>query len=269
MARRKRSGGPSFSLFAFQDIITCVMGIMLLLTLILSLQIAVSPSAVLSTPMQEQADQLAAETTGLLMEIVAMERQIADQMIVLNSGALLNPQILQRSRDLAVQESVAAQKEVARLEQQITDSEQRLAEVRSEFNQHELLVQESSLLEQKRLNRLVELDDVRSGRRRIYNAHNSDAQTCWLAEISSPNNIRIGITGNESSLQEFASIDELIQWTQTQANKDYALMLLVKPDAASSLELLSKTLVEQKIAFGFDLLPQDTIVLAPNKGQPE
>lgn len=269
MGRRRRSGGPAFSLFAFQDIITCVLGIMLLLTLIMSLQIVISPVTGLPSTMKDQANQLAAEATALLREISSLEQQIADQMAALNSGAILNSELLRQSRDIAVDESTAAQSELIRLEHLVSDSADRKADVDARFHDLDTIVQESARLEDERSARIRELEEIRSGRKRVYNAHNSAARTCWLVEISAPDDIRVALVGEEVAGSHFSSIEELLVWTNTQANQDAALMLLVKPAAAGSLEALSKSLVRIKVPYGFDLLPQEASVLDLGKEQPE
>lgn len=117
------------------------------------------------------------------------------------------------------------------------------------------------------MTRLRELEEIRSGRKRVYNAHNSTARTCWMVEITSPSNIQIALLGNGEATEFFPSNEKLLEWARPLANQDIALMLLVKPEAAGSLETLSKSLVQMKIPFGFDLLPQDASVLAP-KAEP-
>ena len=47
---------------------------------------------------------------------------------------------------------------------------------------------------------------------------------------------------------------------------DVAFMLLIKPNAADSLEELTKELVELAVPFGFDLLPQDATAIDAASG---
>ena len=71
MARRPRSGAPAFSLFAFQDIITCVMGIMLLITLMMSLQIETATGTGMDPEMLKSLEMLSQESQGPLTSTIA------------------------------------------------------------------------------------------------------------------------------------------------------------------------------------------------------
>lgn len=261
MARRKRTGGPAFSLFAFQDIITCVMGIMLLLTLMLSLQIEEAPGAQMASKVNDRAKTLEAESRRLLNEIDEMELQLSIQLASLNSGAMLDPALLSQSRDRAVREAIAAQQESARVSEIVVSSRKQLEDIRLRFAELSQVEEESATLDEIRRKRHEELEDIRSGRKRVYNGHESNSKSCWLIEMSSPVDIRIAKMGNEESSTQLQGIEELIEWVETQQKEDTALMLLVKPDAANSLEPLSKALSGKKLPFGFDLLPQDSDVL--------
>lgn len=269
MGRRKRTGGPAFSLFAFQDIITCVMGIMLLLTLMMSLQIADAPGAQMASKVNTRAQELEKETSRLLVEIDQMESQLASQLSALNSGAILDPTLLSQSRDRAVREAAAAEKEMHRVAELVEFSQKQLQDVRLRFGEVDQITADSASLEQLISKRRQELEDLKSGRKRVYNAHESDARSCWIVEVSSPLDIRVAQMGKEGDAMSFAGIDALVAWTNTLNGDDIALMLLVKPSAANSLGQLSKSLVERKLAFGFDLLPQDAAVLeATEEPQP-
>ncbi|MBL8819038.1 MAG: hypothetical protein JNL58_23620 [Planctomyces sp.] len=263
MSRRKRTGGPTFSLFAFQDIITCVMGIMLLLTLMMSLQITDAPGAQMASTVRSRADMLAEESRRLLTEISQMESQLSGQLSALNSGAILDTTLLAQSCDLAVRDAESAQAEAARVDKLVTSSLDELQEVRTRFSEIDNIKSETASLEQELNTLRQELEDVQSGKKRVYNAHESQAKTCWVVELSSPTDIRIGLMGHEDNQRKLAGIPELINWVGTIEGQGTALMLLVKPDAADDLEPLSKAIAERKIPFGFDLLPQDAVVLEP------
>lgn len=265
MSRRKRTGGPAFSLFAFQDIITCVMGIMLLLTLIMSLQIASSPGAQTSSRIRDQAQMLQAESKRLLIEIDAMESRLVEQMSAINSGAILDPTLLSQARDRASREANAAQQEAARISQIVNSSQESLDSIRVRFGEIDQIGAETVALEQLRKKLRQDLQELRSGRKRVYNAHESTSKSCWIIEITSLEDIRVARMGNEENTTRLAGISALIDWVETKQSEDVAFMLLVKPDAANALEQISKSLVKGKRPFGFDLLPQDTTVLQPTE----
>ena len=112
---------------------------------------------------------------------------------------------------------------------------------------------------------MVKLDDklkqLRSGQRRVYNSHDSASKDCWLVEISGSHDIQVALLGENKPPQKFASLNDLIGWVKSRKGHDIAFMLLIKPNAAGSLEELTKELVQLAVPFGFDLLPQDATAI--------
>lgn len=267
MGRRKRTGGPAFSLFAFQDIVTCVMGIMLLLTLMMSLQIQSTPETQLQSKVKGRAALLAQEASRLLSEIDRMEADLAVQGNALTSGAVLDPVLLERTRDRVRQDSASAEAESQRVQMLVQTSSAALSDVRSRHGEIAQIQAESELLASEVLKGRQELQDLKSGHRRVYNAHESSSKSCWLVEISSPTDIRLAVMGDEENASVLEDIPSLMDRISTLGKQDVAVMLLVKPDAASDLGPLSTSLIENKIPFGFDLLPQDVVVLGSTMEQ--
>lgn len=266
MTRRPRSGAPAFSLFAFQDIVTCVMGIMLLITLMMSLQIETATGTGMDPEMLKSLEMLSQESQGLLNEVDTLERQVAEQLSLLNTEAIFDVQILGQSREMIVNEVAAARNDLVRLEELRRNSDDRLKDVsekysvRQEDNESiQQLQQENHQLEEK-------LQQLRNGQRRVYNSHDSASKDCWLVEISESNDIQVALIGENKPPQRFASLDDLIGWVKSRKGHDVAFMLLIKPNAADSLEELTKELVELAVPFGFDLLPQDATAIDAASG---
>jgi len=269
MARRARTGGPAFSLFAFQDIITCVMGIMLLLTLMMAMQVVVQPGTALTPEMQGEASSLRAEATSLLADIQSLEEVVSQQSAMLNSGAILNQDLLQRTRDIAAAETSTVHSEIARLNGLVDRSGQRLIEVEAESEASKQDVLEIRKLQAEREELRRKRDEIQTGKRRIYNRHDSVAKVCWLVEITSPQEIRAAVMEQKSPPVSFASMQELSDWVTSQKGNDIALMLLVKPSAANGLSDLTALLIKTRLPFGFDLVPQETVVIDPVSGAAE
>ena len=72
MSRRKRKNHSQFSLFVFQDIITCVMGIMLLLTLMMCLQITSVIAATEHSAASQMVDELRSQAAALSAEVARL-----------------------------------------------------------------------------------------------------------------------------------------------------------------------------------------------------
>ena len=267
MSRRKRTGSATISLFAFQDIITCVMGIMLLLTLMMSLQIAVGSVASASPEMQKLMDSIAMETAQLMQSIAELDTAVTSQTALLKSGALLDAEILAESKNQVLAEVNASEKDLQRLNMMNAASRQELDRLHDEkeaksSERTEIL---SLKVENKRIQQ--EIEDLKSGRRVIYNAHDGQAQNCWVVELTSSADIKVGLMGQEESFQRLTSANALTKWLKQQSATGDAFMLLIKPNAAGMFDDVSSELHNLGSPFGLDLLPQMSTVLGANEGE--
>jgi hypothetical protein len=257
MAKRARTGAPPFSLFAFQDIITCVMGIMLLLTLMMSLQVNVSPGTGMDEEMQATVGKLTGETQQLLRDTAALESRIQEQLAVMKSNALLDSSILKKSRDQLSADVSAATIDLNRVQEIADASTERLKGVGTEFQQRQGDAEEARRLQQEIQKIQKKLQQLRSGDRKIYNAHDGAAKTCWLVELSTAREITVAQLGQAGAPRAFTNVGQLLEWIKTVSSDDVAFMVLLKPDAAAVFDQISDTLIPLGIPFGFDLLPQN------------
>lgn len=265
MSRRKRSGATPLSLFAFQDIITCVMGIMLLLTLMMSLQIAVSKSTQASPEMLDIMNRISAEAAQLESAVAVLEAEIGSQTQLLRSGALLDVKVLDESRKRMSSHIAGTQQELVRLRSMADAASHELTETRMESDARSSEIAQAAALaaDNERLER--EIRELQSGQRVIYNAHDSQSQNCWIVELSDPANIRVASIGNEQSFRAFADVQQVLSWIRSQKQSGDAFMLLIKPGAAALFDQISESLHREGLAFGFDLLSQDTSVLGQSQ----
>lgn len=257
MARRARTGAPPFSLFAFQDIITCVMGIMLLLTLMMSLQVDVSPGTGMDDAMQTSVAKMTGESHRLLRDTAALESRVQEQLAVINSSAMLDAEILTKSRDQLSSDVTAAEADLDRVKELSGASAERLKDVGTEFQLRQGDAEEAQRLQQEIERIQKELQTLKSGDRKIYNAHDSTAKTCWLVELTSAQEIKVAQMGQPGPPKVFTEISQLLTWTKGVRSADVAFMILLKPDAAPLFDQLSETLIPLGVPFGFDLLPQN------------
>ena len=266
MSRRSRSGAPAFSLFAFQDIITCVMGIMLLITLMIALQIETAKGTGMAPEILKSLKMLSQESQELLNDVETLERQAAEQLALLNTEAIFDAEMLGRSRETIISEVAAAGSDLSRLKELRQDSEGRLEEITEKYSSLQKDNERIQQLQQENQKLDEKLKQLKNGQRRVYNSHNSASKDCWLLEISGVNDIQVALLGENKAPQKFGSLNDLIGWVKSQKGRDVAFMLLIKPNAADSLEELTKELVQLSVPFGFDLLPQDATAIDATTG---
>lgn len=266
MSRRKRNNGTRFSLFAFQDIITCVMGIMLLVTLMMCLQITSVVALSSDSDVNDTVRQMKVRAAALSAEIAQLQQTVDEQASLLNSGAI-NDQTLLRDRSATLEaDNRIAQEQMRRLLAEQAATQQKLTDLQNvsilQANQPE----ETNRLQLENQRLQQQLEQIKSGERVIYNAHVSNSKTCWLVEMTSAGNFIAAELGKQQTPKQFSSQRDLAAWMLQRHRAGASFMLVVKPNAADTFDLLAETLRRQNIAFGFDLLPQDMSAIDPITG---
>ncbi|MEZ6122591.1 MAG: hypothetical protein R3C49_05370 [Planctomycetaceae bacterium] len=265
MGRRRRGNHSRFSLFVFQDIITCVMGIMLLITLMLCLQISSAALAPVSKA-DETIRQMQRQAASLTQEIETLQQTVDEQITLLTAGAIDDPDLL-RNRALTLEnDNSLAKADLTALWQQQVSARQTRSELERATDERSLQPSELAQLQQENARIVEELRQLKSGDRVVYNAHTSSASTCWLVEMTGSGTFLAGELGKKQPPLEFKSRQALISWIQQRHRSGAVFMLIVKPDAANAFEQVSEDLRKQNITFGFDLLPQNQTALGAAPG---
>ena len=280
MAQRRKAGN-AFSLFAFQDIITSVTAIVILIMLILCIDF-----------IQKKRTEAAASPTETIRQLEQQVRELEELATSLSlrlQNALESPTTISAS---------ALEEELARLVIKKTELADRLAEVLRTFDKVQQLVKEANerrshvdsqqeAIEQlqERIARISheneELDQsnrsekerlkkrkkeltqtIRSSTELIYNPVN-DGTTQWLVEISIDGVVAMKLgTGTPLNLgQSLIAGSPLSNWINAlNSSSDYCL-LLRRPSADTTLAInLEDKLQERSIQHGLDLVGEDQVV---------
>lgn len=265
MSRRNRSDNP-ITLFAFQDIITSVTGILILITLILALALAERPVHV-SPESRENIEELKSQLAALEQEIKSLQQQtrsdsaILDLMSQYSANSIeelishLTSSIMHGS-DLIRQ----GQEETASGEEQLSRNEKQQAA--QELNLQQLM---SRFEEQQKL-----LDRIVSGNRVVYQFSGSAADQPWILELGS-NVWQIARANKKEKPVRFEQanladrLKALVQWSNSQPGGKY-LVLLVRPGGVESYDLIRKSNSLGSVEFGVDLISSDVTVIDPETG---
>lgn len=266
MSRRKRNNRTRFSLFAFQDIITCVMGIMLLVTLMMCLQITSVVAVSSDSDVNDTVRQMKARAAALSAEIAELQQAVDEQTSLLNSGAI-NDQALLRNRSATLDaDNRIAQEQMKRLLQEQAATQQALSDLQNVAMVQATLPEQTDRLQLENQRLQQQLQQVQSGERVVYNAHAGNSKTCWLIEMTAPGSFVAAEIGPQHPPKSFSSQRDLNAWMLQRHRSGASFMLVVKPDAADTFDVLAESLRRQNIAFGFDLLPQDKTAIDPTSG---
>jgi len=253
------------SLFAFQDIMTAVIGIFLLVVLLMCLQLRTV------TARASQIDEQLATALQLENELSAAraEERVADARIERAQKQLRR----QRRSDRQIEYVVARRRELSGLYVRIAEVEKQLQmtfeELRAltEGGTARQRLEETTQLEEKKKRLQAELDAVRRHHGLTYLLNQRFSKTPLLV-VTSGDKVRMGIVGSERGAITFAHpsaetrAEAIVQWLQQFAPRRYYVLLVLKPSAPPEWVVsLRRRLTELGFAQGLDLLPEDWTVL--------
>ena len=261
--RRKNSGSVKFSLFVFQDIITCVMGIMLLLTLMLCLQIVTNPGIASESLDAQAMANLSAASTSLKTELQALQKAIADNAELLESGGLIDVDVLNEQKQRGLNSNQQSQQNLQELAAQ-TKAAQEAAKKLQQFAKNNKAVEQTKNLTVDINTAQRILEQLEQGQRVLYNRP-PGSNTCWLVEVSTNSDIQAGIIGKKQPPKKFPSIEHCRDWMLSLKNQaDF--LIIVKPETFDIKAPLEKVCRDSNLTYAFDLLPAGQVALDPQLG---
>ncbi len=276
MSRRGRDAAP-FSLFAFQDIITSVTGIMILITLILAIELIQRADSEQQRSMRtvEEARAAVASVANLREAVAqdeknlkALRQQINQQASAFVETARYDASHVQTQLD-----------DLKRLNQELEQETSRRAERSREAKDRENAAREQ--LENRQDDRkkvaamLAAIKDkkqklkrLRKLNRMIFNPAPGDPKTPWLLEISA-DHILAAQVGVETPPAVFENADNLQQWAKEKRNHESEyFVLLIKPDGVEKFQNVNAVLRKLDFDMGYELLSIDQTAIDPRRGAP-
>lgn len=261
MGRRKGNSVP-FSLFAFQDIITSVTGIILLITMMMAVELVQNMETAASAP-QEQKSPVIERTLQTAIdensqEIVRLERLLEETTTIRFDADALRRRLADLSAASAELEKQATkieetQKEIDRRKQELTDQAKNLTP-----EMIESLAQEQRQIAQ-------EIEAMRQANRVIFNRPAGLAKTPWLVELNADAVLSAEMGANQIP-QKFSGSAEFLAWAANQNNAAIYFVILVKPETIDLFSAVRQKLQELSFEVGYDLLRADQTAIDPQTG---
>lgn len=268
--KRRRAPTEAFSLFSFQDIITSVTGVIILVTLLLAVELIKRPPVQATRP-QDGADE------ELKSRIAALDRERE----VLSTLVQEDAEFLRESSSLSLSDLEQARSEMARrvdeTEHTIKAMTESLEEaiVRRAVAESELSRMETESLSQILMQNAVltsELEVIKSSNQVVYNQSRGAQKAAWLVDLES-DRIRVLKPGDAAVTVDFSGpsdaerVRKFLEWARTRdPQKDY-FVLLVRPESIGAYQAVYEKANELKYELGFDLLASDSevTVLFPSR----
>ena len=273
MSRRGRSG-PVISLFAFQDIITSVTAIVIVVTLFLALDLV-----------QRKQGQASESSAALALELVARIADVESELAKLRKE-------LDRTDDLVKQ---VASTSPAELKAEIVRREHVIEDLRRELQRQEekrtrLVAQEQAAATEKfdlaPLRQRIEqtaretremqgqLDQEKQENRVLFTLPRGFNKEGWIAVVES-GRITVAPLGRAAKPQVFVSTgtflkksaaDALIDWIDRDRLRSAYFLVLIRPNGSRTFAELEDVFRDKSISFGFDLIDAERTVLHPERG---
>ena len=263
MARRKKS--LAFSLFAFQDIITSVTGIMVLVTLILALELIQRKESSPPIKTAEIVSQTRAAVAQNEIEVQQLKSRLETGRERMSQVAAFDvTHVSQKLKDLRelnddldheldeyAKESAAA---AIRRDQAKAEQDRRSADPQTLEQLTADVKKEKELIEK-----------LRQSNRTIFKPPEGVSKTPWLVEVSGEGLVAAqwGVSAPPKRFQNPAELSNFA--TGRDKGSEY-FVLLVKPAGIGDFEQAKSLLKRAGFDVGFDLLRTDQTALDPETG---
>jgi Tfp pilus assembly protein PilN len=268
-SRRSRDAVP-FSLFAFQDIITSVTGIVLFITLILTLELVTKK---VDSPSQQTAALLPEMELALseaMAEIESLKADLQTQSVSLESTAGISSQEIERHLYETIAQIARLKAEIERLTQRSqkksveqTSWNAKRFERESDRQQLNSLRERIDLLEHE-INSLAQSDRI------VFNP--SDASgVAWIVDLSE-RRILVAQAGIATTPLTFDSPQKdlrtsaFMHWTKRIDPSQEYFLILIRPGAIDAFDDIYEKLQARHFRIGFDLLSAEQTVIDPQYG---
>ncbi|MFO7906689.1 MAG: hypothetical protein R6U98_28800 [Pirellulaceae bacterium] len=263
--RRRRQQDSPISLLAFQDIITSVTGVLLLLTLLVTLSLI---SRELSSPRVHSravSEDASAVLEDIRREIENLETRIEAGNTELEDFASISPSAVRRELHDLQQRSADLEMDVNVLRRKTEGTSVRLGQWKA--RKADLAEDRKTLNElERQLERLVEKRrELERDNRLIYNPHQAAEKTAWLVEVRHESMVAAR-AGKTEQPRKFSSVPSFLRWTRTRSPAQEYFVFILRPQGIENYRQIFRSLRKSDYDLGMDLIGNEQTVMDPARG---
>ena len=265
MARRRQLGNP-ISLFSFQDIVTAVTGILILLALTLAISVITQGTAPAGNLESVDAQELVTTKARLKEELASLQARMNSNQTAVSTWLASTREELEQQL-ASYQEAVRlARLKIPELEAEVSQSEQRL---RMMVDNPEVVTTNAKLadLESRLAEARRELDSLRAGTRVFYNFRAGN-RAAWLVQISG-HEILVCRANTQAKPEVFSRPAELMKFVSVLPENEQYLVLVVKPSGLAAFEIIRELCAKKNVEVGVELIGEEQVVVDPETGASE
>jgi len=262
--RRRKKSNP-FTLFSFQDIITSVMGIILLSALILAVELTQRTITSADTVVEVAVESVESAIAAAQQDIDELEEQLK----LLTGNAQRVAETI--APDLPRRTSAAAQ-QANRLRAETLNLVAAAAVRRKEHDRLQAIrfdrredVQRLEAAELKIEKAEDELDSIRTNKRLLFRAASGTSKRPWVVDFAAAK-ILVGPLppplGPSPPPRQFADTADALAYLKTLSPQRDYFLVLVRPTGAGYCDQVIDALRERGFDLGFDLIAGDAVIFA-------
>jgi len=260
---RRKAQGPSVSFFAFQDIITSVVGIFVLITLIMMVDLVTRKASANSSKkfVEDTYSSAIAELELQLQELQTQSGKLDAMSVKVGNVQVFNKEEI--SKDLKAS--------IRSLNQQIERTEKRNQEIQRVIDAQNKVLSDLQIEMQKKspdreelaklLKDLEKLDskigELDSEEPLIFKSQSLDGRTVVVVEISR-NELSILDLASEQrqTYQGLNLVKDFVSWIGANRVGKYHFFVLIRPGAAQKFLEIRQKLEASGASYGYDLIDQ-------------
>lgn len=270
MVRRRGANSTPISLFSFQDIITSVTGIMILVTMMMTLELLQRKASAPAPQTAKLIEELRPAVDQADQEISRLQQELArDEQALRDLAGIDQDQVRQAMDDLE-RLTKQLQSDVQTLRGEEAHAESRVRRSEAEKTQQASDAKTLQELTDRVRKTQLQFDELKSSNRVIYNVSSSVSKSAWLVEIGDKQLLTAPV-GKPAKAIVFsgspeARTAEFLRWAAGRDAKSEYFMLLLKPGGVASFGSLLQGLKSKGFQVGFDLLGAGQSAVDSNTG---
>ncbi len=257
---KRRNNGPSVSFFAFQDIITAVVGIFILITLLLVLELAQRVEAAAATPTADISSVLEMIET-LQGEVDRMTEEIQQRIDSQNETAGINEFNRQEETEKLEDKNKILQQQIVAANEMASDLANRLAAAKQEENKLLLKSQElasqRALLEEleKRLAQVQnEINRLESDDTPVFRDQTEQGRFITLITLAAGKiEIRDALTKFKQDYSGPRRANDLFAWLDANDLSSRQIYLVIKPGGTTDFHAVQEHLDDSGAVYGYNV----------------
>lgn len=270
----RRGGGPTITLFSFQDIITSVSGIMIFVTLLLALDLSERSLKAGDNPAERDSSDLKGRIEAARAELDVLRRRALLDSRSTGRSSLADERAEREAADKLDQ----AEREFAAIERRSDEARDREAEAKIRREGAEATVAEESQRKASVAEALRrDLADAKPLDRVYFNfeADASQSRDGWLALLDD-RGISVAPLGRAQRPRTFIGLSSeedtvdpgtraFLDWAESEAQGTY-ILLVARPSGLERVKFIRREFALTRHAFGIDLVTEMQELLDPEHG---